>query len=122
MKSIKYIELSNELVKKIISYFPTKKYLTQSHLFYEGQVPISGYLLLNGCIKVTQKKKLHKILNPGHVLGVNELLTTKPISLSAEAFPNTEICFMDKTTLNEIFQNPEPELALLINFLMDRKI
>ena len=117
MKSLNHIELSRHLSDKITTYFPSKKFKAQSFLFYEGQIPISGYLILDGSIQVSYKKKFKKMLNSGYLLGVNELLSKKPIHLSAEAFPNTEVCFIDKTTLMEIFKGDDLELLTLFKNL-----
>lgn len=120
MKTLKHIELSSDLLDKIATFFPSKKFKTQSHLFYEGQIPISGYLIIDGSIQVSHKKKFKKILNSGYLLGINELLNKKPIHLSAEAFPNTEICFLDKTTLQEILNGADAELLELFNSLLEK--
>lgn len=117
MKSIKQIELSRSLIDKITTYFPSKKFKSQSYLFYEGQIPISGYLILEGSIQVSYKKKFKKMLHSGYLLGITELLNKKPIQLSAEAFPNTEVCFIDRTTLMEIFQGDDIELVSLFKTL-----
>lgn len=120
MKQLSHIELSSDLIKKIASYFPSKKYKTQSHLFYEGQVPISGFLILDGSIQITQKRKLKKMLKAGYLLGVFELLNKKPIEISAEVYPDTEICFLDKTTLLELSKSPENELSHLFKIFTMR--
>ena len=120
MKSVKHIELSSDLIDKITSYFPSKKFKTQSHLFYEGQIPISGYLVLDGSIQVSYKKKFKKMLNAGYLIGVAELLKKQPIKISAEAFPNTEICFLDKTTLLELFKEHDNELVELFKALIEK--
>jgi CRP-like cAMP-binding protein len=120
MKSVKHIELSSDLIDKLAAYFPSKKFKSQSHLFYEGQIPISGYLVLDGSIQVSYKKKFKKMLNAGYLIGVAELLHKKPIQLSAEAFPNTEICFLDKTTLLEIFKGHDVELVELFKALIEK--
>lgn len=117
MKSLKHIELSRHLIEKITTYFPSQKFKSQSYLFYEGQIPISGYLILDGSIQVSYKKKFKKMLSSGYLLGINELLSKKPIQLSAEAFPNTEICFIDKTTLMEIYQGDDTELLTIFKNL-----
>ena len=122
MKSLKHIELSSDLVKKITTYFPSKKFKSQAHLFYEGQIPISGYLILDGSIQVSHKKKFKKMLHAGYLLGLNELLNKKPIQLSAEAFPNTEVCFLDKTTLMEIFSGPENELVTFFKSILESAV
>ncbi len=57
------------------------------------------------------------MLHSGYLLGITELLNKKPIQLSAEAFPNTEVCFIDRTTLMEIFQGDDIELVSLFKTL-----
>ncbi len=121
MKQLSHIELSSELIKKITSYFPSKKYKTQSHLFYEGQVPISGFLILDGSIQITHKRKLKKMLKAGYLLGVFELLNKKPIEISAEVYPDTEVCFLDKTTLLEVLKSPDNELFQLFKMFIERR-
>jgi hypothetical protein len=59
------------------------------------------------------------MLNAGYLLGIAELINKKPIKLSAEAFPNTEICFLDKTTLLEILQGHDIELVDLLKPLLE---
>lgn len=120
MKSLKHIELSSDLVKKISTYFPSKKFKAQAHLFYEGQIPISGFLILEGSIQITKKNKFKKLISKNNLIGLFELLSKKPISLSAEAFPNTEVCFLDQTTLLEIFKEPHSELAAFFKSLIEK--
>jgi CRP-like cAMP-binding protein len=121
MKSIKFIELNADLLEKIHQFFPSKKYKTQSHLFYEGQVPISGYLILDGSIKISKKKKLKKILSAGSVIGVDELIQKKPVDVSAEVYPNTELCFIDKTTLLEIIKKETLDLSKTLKKVFEIK-
>lgn len=110
MKELKHIKLSDKLIKKICTYFPSKKYKTLSPLFYEGQIPISGYLILNGSIQITNKKKYKKILMSGALVGLTELMNKIPSKMNAEVFPNTEVCFLDKSSLNEFKEKADPEL------------
>ena len=121
MKSIKFIELNADLLEKIHQFFPSKKYKTQSHLFYEGQIPISGYLILDGSIKISKKKKLKKILSAGSVIGVDELIEKKPVDVSAEVYPNTELCFIDKTTLLEIIKKETLDLSKTLKKVFEIK-
>ena len=55
MKQPLHIELSSENIDKITSHFPSKIYKTNSTLFYEGQIPISGYLVVIGSIQLSKK-------------------------------------------------------------------
>ena len=120
MKLHTHIKLTADLIKKITALFPVITYKVNSTLFYEGQIPISGYLLIDGTIQITNKKKMKQILNPGTLLGVQELMLKKPSNISAEVFPNTEICYLDKTTLNNLCNEDDSDLAqFLIEHLKD---
>ena len=110
MKLPTHMQISSDLIKKILAKFPTKIYKVNSPLFYEGQIPISGYLILDGSIQIS-KKKFTKILNAGTLLGVKELMLRKPISVSAEVFPNTEICYLDQSTIHDLCQEDDSDLA-----------
>lgn len=114
MKTFTQTKLSNEIIKVITSYFPSKIFKSQSHLFYEGQIPISGYLVINGAIIITQKKKVKNVLQTGHLIGIDELLRKNPIKVSAEVLAETEICFLDKSTLLEMSKDPNSNISSFI--------
>ena len=102
MKHQKHIELSPNLIEELLELFPMKKFKSHSFLFYEGQIPISGYLVIDGSIQISKNKKNKKVLSNGAVIGLSELLKKVPSSISAEVFPNTHLCFLDNSTLQEI--------------------
>ncbi|AUN97755.1 cyclic nucleotide-binding domain-containing protein [Bacteriovorax stolpii] len=119
MKFLKHIELSRDLIEKITAYFPTKVYKSHSHLFYEGQIPISGYLVLDGSIQISKKKKFKKMLQSGSLIGVAELMNKVPSPISAEVFPNTQVCFLDKSTLIEIYQKADSDIVNLLKQIVE---
>ncbi len=114
MKFLKHIELSRDLIDKITSHFPTKVYKSHAHLFYEGQIPISGYLVLDGSVQISKKKKFKKMLQSGSLIGLAELMNKLPSPISAEVFPNTLVCFLDKSTLIEIYQKADADFVALL--------
>jgi len=97
-----HIDLDPQLLEEILGIFPSKKFKTQSFLYYEGQIPISGYLIIDGSVQISKNKKHKKVLSNGSVIGLSELLSKIPSTISAEVFPNTQLCFIDKSTLQEI--------------------
>ncbi|MBY0413008.1 MAG: cyclic nucleotide-binding domain-containing protein [Bdellovibrionales bacterium] len=122
MKVLKYLELSSDLIKKIESFFPSKIFKAQAHLFYEGQIPNSGFLILAGTIKVSKKKKIQRILKAGTLFGLSEVVNRKPISITAEAFPDTEVCFIDRTTLLEIHNKGNEDIYNVFKPLIEETI
>lgn len=119
MKHQKHIELSPEQVEEIRTHFSSKKFKSQSYLFYEGQIPISGYLILDGTIQISANNKYKKILTNGTIIGVHELLKKEPIMISAEVFPNTELCFLDKSTMQEMLENENQELSKVLKDIFE---
>lgn len=114
-----HIELSSDNIEKITAHFPSKIYKSNSTLFYEGQIPISGYLVVIGSIQISKKKKFKKMLSSGSLVGFTELLNKTPSQISAEVFPNTQICFLDKSTILEVCKVVDNELSnLLQTFLV----
>ncbi len=122
MKSSKHIELSSQNVEKITALFPTKIFKAKSTLFYEGQIPISGYLVVLGTIQITKKKKFKKLLSTGTLVGISDLMNKTPSSICVEVFPNTQICFLDKTTLMEMWNLVDHELSKILQNLIVEKI
>jgi CRP-like cAMP-binding protein len=119
MKHQKHIEISPEQVEEIQNHFSSKKFKSQSYLFYEGQIPISGYLIVDGTVQISTKNKFKKILTNGSIIGVRELLKKEPIMMSAEVFPNTELCFLDKSTMQEILDNEDQELSKVLKDIFE---
>lgn len=95
-------------VKKIS---PPKKFFINSPLFYEGQVPVVAYLLLNGCIQLLKNNKVKKVLKPGSLIGLNELMTNSPSKLGAEVKAESTLCFLDKSTILEVIEEENSALA-----------
>ena len=115
MKFLKHIELNRDLIKKLKAHFAIKVYKTHSYLFYEGHIPISGYLILDGSIQISKKNKVKKIFQKGTLVGMTELLNKIPSTITVEVFPNTKICFLDKTTLLELKEDIDNDLTILLN-------
>ena len=119
MKLIKHIELKKDIISKLLSFFPIKTFKSQSHLFYEGQIPIVGYLVIDGAIKITKNNKQQKILKPGSLFGLSELIHKKPSKISAEVLPETSLCFLDKSTILEIAGQADNDITSLLKQIFD---
>ena len=103
------LDLENIVEIKKIS--PPKKFTINSPLFYEGQIPVVAYLLLDGCIQLVKNKKIKKTIRPGCIIGLNELMNNSPAKLSAQVQAESTICFIDKSTIQEILHDEHATLA-----------
>lgn len=111
--------LDTKTIDEISSHTQSHTYPLQIELYYEGQVPIVGYLLIEGHIQLIKNKKVKSILSKGTLLGVHELMTNSPAEYSAQILPNTKVCYLDKSTILEfIHEHDSEEVGMLFKKLM----
>ncbi|MDD0853393.1 cyclic nucleotide-binding domain-containing protein [Halobacteriovorax sp. GB3] len=98
------IELDDSTICEIEQAVDTHTFPIQSDLFYEGQIPIVGYLLLDGHVQMLRNKKVKAIISKGTLFGVKELMTNSPSHYSAQILPGTKVCFLDKSSVLEFIE------------------
>lgn len=108
------IKIENEFISEIKKFSQETKFSKSSTLYYEGQIPIVAYLLIEGSIHLLKNNKIKKILKPGTLIGLNELMTNSPSKLSAQVEAESVLCFLDKSTLFEIIKYQNNELSLFL--------
>lgn len=115
MSKINPIKLENDLISEIKKLSFQKRFTSTAPLFYEGQVPIVAYLILEGCVQLMKNKKIKKILKPGSLIGLPEMMGNAPSKLTAQVQADTTLCFLDKSTIKEIIHHAEDsDLSRLI--------
>lgn len=110
MTSIKTIKLNPFFLEKIKKISHLKSFTMASPLFYEGQIPNVAFLLLKGNIILFKKKKVKNIIQPGNLIGLEELMTNTKSKFSAEVAPDSTLCFLDKSTMLEIINSEKSDL------------
>jgi CRP-like cAMP-binding protein len=115
MATLKTVKIENDLIDHVKHISQEKKFIVDSNLFYEGQVPIVAYLVVKGCIELFRNKKVKFSLNEGSIVGVKELLSHTPSKLSARVQADSVLCFLDKSTLKEIIDNPHSHLRTVLS-------
>lgn len=88
-------------------------------LFYQGQVPIVAYLVIDGIVNLTKNKKLKSAVKPGGIIGVGELIKKTKSSVTAVAQANTTICYLDRSTVQDILNNTDSEFAILFQDVVE---
>ena len=91
-----------------------KKISITSPLFYEGQVPVAAILLIDGHIQLLKNKKIKIKLSAGSLVGLNELMTNTPVKLEAIVEAESTLCFLDKSTILELIQDGQSNLAVFL--------
>lgn len=111
MNKINSIKLDNETISEIKEILPFQKINTPSPLFYEGQIPNVAYLLIEGTIELLKNKKIKKKLKPGHLIGLNELMSNTPSQLTANAQAESVLCYLDKSTVIDMIKDDQTSLS-----------
>jgi CRP-like cAMP-binding protein len=122
MKKINFITLSEKAIKSIKKITASKRYSVDAPLHYQGQTPIVAYLIVKGSILLLKKDKIYHTLTRGCLIGYRELFSNAPSVFTANILHNTEICFIDKSTLIEIKHSKSPALQELYSELTYAKL
>lgn len=113
----KLIKIDKNQIDQIKNYTQVKVFNSSVPLFYEGQTPVVAILVLEGVVNLMKNKKVKSMARSGTLIGLTELLNNSISKVSAEAQPQTSVCFLDKSTIFEIIKNPESELSRLFKSL-----
>lgn len=111
MRKLNSIQLEQNIIGELLKISPVKKYPTDAPLFYEGQIPIVAFLLIDGCIQLFKNKKQKKSIKAGNLVGLSELMNNNPAELTAKVQADSTICFLDKSTILEILEKKNSPLA-----------
>ena len=114
MNTLNLIKLENSMISEIKNLSSQKKFLINSPLFYEGQIPIVAYLIIDGSIQLLKNSKIKKILRAGSLIGLNELMTNSPVKFEALVQAESTLCFLDKSTILETLREENSSLANLL--------
>lgn len=99
-----------DLFKSITS---TRKYLTDTPLYYQGQIPIVAYYIIKGTILLMDKNKICHRKGKGSIIGYKELFSNISSNFTAKALHDTEVCYIDKSTIFEISKSTSIDLQHL---------
>jgi CRP-like cAMP-binding protein len=114
-------KLNPAFIAKIKEISDVRKFSLACPLFYEGQIPIVAYLVLEGSIVLSKKKKVKNIIKPGHLVGLNHLMAHTPSKMDAEVAAESTLCFLDKSTAFEIINLDNSELSKLLSKIANIK-
>jgi CRP-like cAMP-binding protein len=113
MKKIHFVNLSEKAIKCLKKIATFKRYSEDSPLHYQGQIPIVAYLIVKGNILLLKNSEIYHKLTKGYIIGYRELCLNAPSMFTAEVLGNTELCYIDKSTLLEIKNSKNTEIHLL---------
>lgn len=108
-KKAEVIQISDETAKKLIKYGHVHTFPVESDLFYEGQVPFVAYLIVEGNVHFTKKRRNKGTATAGSLIGFKELYFHTPSTIAARVFPGTKVCYLDRSAILEIMESVETE-------------
>lgn len=111
------IKLDKKSIEKLKEICRIQIFSIGTPLFYQGHIPMVGYLVIDGSINLIKNKKIKSTVRAGGVIGVKELFENTPSSVTAEVTSNTTICYIDRSTVQDLIKNNDLELANLFQNL-----
>lgn len=99
------LKLESDEIEFLASFNELHPYSINSELFYDGQIPVVAYLLHKGRIQFFKGKKIKGSVGEGHIIGARELYHHEPSIVGARVMANSEITFIDRSTLHEILES-----------------
>ena len=104
--SVYHIQEDNKYLHQLFSELDLRPtvFTRPSILFYENQTPVTAIVLAKGKITLSKNKKTKKILDASCIIGLDELLEHYSANYSATAAENSEIFYLDRSTILEILE------------------
>lgn len=113
------VKIDKRSIEKLKKICPVKTIPESTQLLYQGHIPIVAYLVVDGTIDLLRNKKLKSTILPGEVIGIKELLTDTPSTVTAETSGEATVCYLDRSTLLSIIENEETKLSKYFQELRD---
>lgn len=115
--------LDKKELERIKKTLPECEFRNKTYLFFEGQVPTVGTLLIDGDIQLVKKKKIIKKLTEGTLIGVGELMQNIPSQVGALINEGTKVCLFDRSSIKEFLSNgPECEISTLLSQIIKKDL
>lgn len=99
--------VENEYIQRLTQMGEVVTYTVAADLFYEGQIPVVAYLILDGHVHLLKGKKIKDTIVGGHLVGARELMNNINAKMSAQIMPKTKVCFLSKSDIQEILDNDD---------------
>lgn len=104
--------LTEEQIHSVLNSVPARIFQTETEIIYKDQVPLAAYLIVEGSVRIYNKKMMIDQVKAGQLLGVRELLGHKPFKYTAKITPHSHVSILDKSSIQEILEKIElPNLS-----------
>jgi CRP-like cAMP-binding protein len=114
-------KLNQKNIEKLKTFCRVQLLCSPTPLFYQGQIPMVGYLVLDGAVNLLKNKKVKSHVHTGDIIGVKELIKHTPSTVTAETVANTTICYLDRSTVQDIIKSGDSELSAFFHGLLESK-
>ncbi len=107
-------KLTDHELNLLTAKFSPISFAGDSDIVYEDQVPNTGVVLLEGEAVITRKKKVLDPIEPGTVLGVNQLMENEAVKHGCRIREKAKVILLHRSDLNEIIDDEDPTLKKAI--------
>lgn len=113
MRKIHFSKLSKRAINLLKTIASFRIYSKEAPLHYEGQTPIVAYLIIKGNILLQKRNDILHKLSKGSIVGYREFCLNTPSMFTATVLKESEICYIDKSTIKEIKNSKNSEIRML---------
>lgn len=104
MNTTDIAKISEAELEEFLITHPSFIYQTASEIIYEGQIPLAGYLIVQGKVELFKNKRKVLELYSGHYFGVEALMNNIPFEYTVKIHPFSRVCILDKSTIKELLE------------------
>ncbi|MBC75402.1 MAG: hypothetical protein CME64_05235 [Halobacteriovoraceae bacterium] len=104
-RTVEALPLSAEEIKTLLEQSPARKFNVSETLVYKGQVPIAGYVLLEGLMTISSSPKNSREIPTNSLICANELLNNIALRETVEVAPGSKAIILDKSSVLEMIES-----------------
>ncbi len=104
-RTIEVLPLSHEEVATLLEQSPSRKFNVSETLVYKGQVPIAGYVLLEGLMTISSNSKNSRTVPTNSLICADELLNNIALRETVEVAPGSKAIILDKSSVLELIES-----------------
>lgn len=113
----KIYTLTFEEITALVKNFEVLTFNNNFDLVYEKQVPSAGIAIIEGEVELIKNSKPIETIQPGHLLGVMQLLNHKSVKFGCRMKSNTKVVLLGKMDLLLLIKDRKSIIAKTIREL-----
>lgn len=104
-RTIEVLPLSHKEVATLLEQSPARQFNVAETLVYKGQIPLAGYVLLEGLITLSSSRKVTREVPINGLICASELLNDIALRETVEIAPGSKAIILDKSSVLDLIES-----------------